>query len=168
MNRTVKAALIATALVGTVVVPVTTSAASAAAPSHTTPGHPVLTDPQRRAIVGKFATAVVHDDHAGFIASTTSDFVWTIPGHSRISGRTTGRGDLLGLLGTFDRYQLTISMRALTFGADTVAVEVHDTGSYHGKKLDQDVVNVLTIRDGKVSSADGNFADVAAFDAYFA
>jgi ketosteroid isomerase-like protein len=41
------------------------------------------------------------------------------------------------------------------------------TGEHNGKKLDQDVVNALTIRDGKVANVSANLSDVSAFDAYF-
>lgn len=44
-------------------------------------------------------------------------------------------------------------------GRDTVAVELRDTGSHDGRIRDQDVVNVLNIRDGE---------DVSSFDACFA
>ena len=48
---------------------------------------------------------------------------------------------------------------AYRFGRDTVAVELHDTGSHDGRIRDQDVVNVLNVRDGE---------DVSSFDACFA
>ena len=53
---------------------------------------------------------------------------------------------------------------AYRFGRDTVAVELHDAGSHDGRTRDQDVVNVLNIRDG----VEEHLADVSSFDAYFA
>ncbi|MEV0074667.1 nuclear transport factor 2 family protein [Amycolatopsis sp. NPDC050768] len=129
---------------------------------------PPLSDQQRQQIVGRFATAITHDDHQGIIAVTTPDMTWTIPGDSVVSGRSVGRGAVLKLADTFANYSLTISVRELTFGADTVAVELHDTGRHNGKTLDEDIVNVLTIsRDGKVSAVDANLGDVKQFDSYF-
>lgn len=57
---------------------------------------------------------------------------------------------------------------AYRFGRDTVAVELHDTGSHDGRTLDQDVVNMLNIRDGEVANVEEHLADVSSFDAYFA
>jgi uncharacterized protein len=58
---------------------------------------------------------------------------------------------------------------AYRFGRDTVAVELHDAGSHDGRTLDQDVVNVLNIRDGEVANVEEHLADVSSFDdAYFA
>jgi uncharacterized protein len=57
---------------------------------------------------------------------------------------------------------------AYRFGRDTVAVELHDTGSHDARTLDQDVVNVLNIRDGEVANDEGHLAHVSSFDACFA
>ena len=57
---------------------------------------------------------------------------------------------------------------AYGFSRDTVAVELHDAGSHDGRTLDQDVVNVLNIRDGEVANVEEHLADVSSFDAYFA
>jgi len=156
MNLTSRIALVGAGVLGVALVPVAANAHS-----------PQLTDQQRQQIVSRFATAIVHDDHRGIIANTTAGVTWTIPGTSAVSGRSVGQNAVLKLADTFAKFDLTISPRAFAFGVDTVAVELHDTGSHNGKALDQDVVNVLTIRDGKVSSLSGNLADVQAFDAYF-
>lgn len=132
------------------------------------PGDTILTDQQRQAIVGQFATAFVHDDHSGIAANTTPDVTWTIPGSSKISGLTSGRDGVIALADTLAGYEIHIVVRAITFGTDTVAVALHDTGNHNGKTLNQDVVNVLTIRDGQVASVAGHFADVSSFDAYLA
>jgi hypothetical protein len=65
------------------------------------------------------------------------------------------------------QYGLDISVQGRTFGSDTVAVKLHNSGEHNGKTLDQDVVNVLTIRGGKVASVSANLSDVSAFDDYF-
>jgi uncharacterized protein len=57
---------------------------------------------------------------------------------------------------------------AYRFGRDTVAVELHDTVSHDGRTLDQDVVNMLNIRDGEVANVEEHLADVSSFDAYSA
>lgn len=131
------------------------------------PGDPALTDQQRQAIVSAFATAVVHDDHAGIAANAAPDIVWTIPGSSVISGRTSGTDAVIKLADVLAQYYLHIAVQGFAYGVDTVAVRLHDSGERNGMTLDQDVVNVLTIRDGKVANVAANFADVDQFDAYF-
>jgi ketosteroid isomerase-like protein len=122
---------------------------------------------QQRAIVGAFATAIVHDDHAGIAEHATPDIVWTIPGSSVVSGRATGIGDITRLADMFAQYGLHISPQGFAFGRDTVAVTLYDTGEHNGKRLEQDVVNVLTIRDDKISDVTAHLTDIGSFDAYF-
>jgi ketosteroid isomerase-like protein len=174
MKRPMKATLIGTAILAAAAIPGTIPAGATTATTATTATavsapatHPALTDQQRQAIVAKFASAIVHDDHAGILASTTPGIVWTIPGHSKVSGVSIGQAAVIRLADTFARFDLHISPQATTFGLNTVAVEVHDTGEHNGKTLDIQVVNVLSIRDGRISAVDGNISDVAANDHYF-
>ena len=74
---------------------------------------------------------------------------------------------MIGLADVLAQYDLHIAVQGMTFGTDTVAVKLHDSGQHNGKTLDQDVVNVLTIRDGKVASVSANLSNVGAFDTYF-
>lgn len=122
---------------------------------------------QQRAIVGAFATAIVHDDHPGIAEHATPDIVWTIPGSSVVSGRATGIDDVTRLADTFAQYGLHISPKGFAFGRDTVAVTLHDTGEHNGRRLEQDVVNVLTIRGDKISEVTAHLTDIESFDAYF-
>lgn len=131
------------------------------------PDDEAATMQRQRAIVGAFATAIVHDDHTGIAEHATPDIVWTIPGSSVVSGRATGIDDVTRLADTFARYGLHISPQGLAFGRDTVAVTLHDTGEHNGKRLEQDVVNVLTIRGDKISEVTAHLTDIGSFDAYF-
>jgi uncharacterized protein len=149
-------------VLGAALFSVALSPESAASPNGAAP-----TDQQRQAIVSAFATAFVHDDHAGITANATPDIVWTIPGTSLVSGRMSGVAAVTRLADVLAQYGLDISVQGMTFGSDTVAVKLHDSGEHNGKTLDQDVVNVLTIRDGKVASVSANLSDVSAFDDYF-
>lgn len=126
------------------------------------------TDQIRQQLVSHFAAAVVHDDHAGIAAASAPDVTWTILSSSRVSGQRTGQDAVAGLADVFATYDVHIIVGAYTFGRDTVAVELHDTGSHDGQTLDQDVVNVLSLRDGEVANVEEHLADVSSFDAYFA
>lgn len=154
--------LAGTALIASVLASLWPGAVSAAAP-----GDETAITQQQRAIVGGFARAIVQDDHAGIAEHATPDIVWTIPGSSVVSGRAAGIGDVTRLADTFAQYGLHIEPRGFAFGSDTVAVTLHDTGEHNGRRLDQDVVNVLTIRDDKISNVTAHLTDVGAFDAYF-
>lgn len=148
------------AAIATVLVCLGPGGASSAAPDEPT-------TQQQRAIVAAFASAIVHDDHAGIAEHATDDIAWTIPGSSVVSGRATGIGDITRLADTFAQYGLHISPQGFAFGRDTVAVTLHDTGEHNGKRLDQDVVNVLTIRGDKICEVTAHLTDIDSFDAYF-
>jgi len=137
------------------------------APSAASPDDDEQASQRQQEIVRAFANAVVHDDHAGIAQNATPDIEWTIPGTSVISGRTTGIDNVLRLADIFATYGLHISPLGSTFGVDTVAVRLHDTGEHNGKRIDQDVINVLTIRDDKVAGVTATLTDVSSFDAYF-
>jgi hypothetical protein len=126
-----------------------------------------LTVQRQQAIVSAFATAILHDDHAGIAEHATPDIVWTIPGTSVVSGRVTGIDEVTRLADTFAQYGLHISLQGYAFGRDTVAVKLHDTGEHNGKRLDQDVVNVLAIREDKIESVTAHLTDISSFDTYF-
>lgn len=61
---------------------------------------------------------------------------------------------------------LRITPQGFTFGRDTVAVTLHDTGEHNGKRLEQDMVNVLTIRGDKISECTAHLTDIDSFDAH--
>ena len=145
-----------------VVCSVVTCGNSAAAPDDSG-----STTQRQQALVRAFAAAFVQDDHMGIAAHAAPDITWTIPGASVVSGRASGIDEVTGLADTFAQYGLHITPKSLAFGRDTVAVTLHDTGEHAGKRLDQDVVNVLTIRDDKISDVTAHLTDVDSFDAYF-
>jgi uncharacterized protein len=119
--------------------------------------------------IGRFAHAFIHDDHAEIGALTTNDVAWSIPGHSRVSGEHRGQSGVIELADLLAQYGVRITLRAYTFGTDTIAVEIHDSGQQNGRSLDQDVVNVVSIsEDCKVSRVEQHVADVSGFDTYFA
>lgn len=136
------------------------------APSAASPEDDALAS-QQQAVVSAFATAVVRDDHAGIAENAAPDIVWTIPGASAISGQAKGIDAVIRLADTLSQYELHIVPQGYLYGLNTVAVKLHDTGDRNGIRLDQDVVNVLTIRDGKIASVTATLTDVSAFDAYF-
>lgn len=138
------------------------------APSAASPeGDAVAIQQQQLAVVKDFATAVVCDDPIGIAQKAAPGIVWTIPGASAIAGQVTGIDDVIRLADTFSQYDLHISPQGFLFGINTIAVKLHDTGERNGKRLDQDVVNILTVRDGKVATVTATLTDVSAFDAYF-
>ena len=126
-----------------------------------------LTTGRQQSLVSAFAAAIVQDDHMGIAAHAAPDITWTIPGTSVVSGRASGIDEVTGLADTFAQYGLHITPKSSAFGRDSVAVTLHDTGEHAGKRLDQDVVNVLTLRDDKVQDVTAHLTDVESFDAYF-
>jgi hypothetical protein len=64
------------------------------------------------------------------------------------------RGEALWRLRGLASYELHVIASAYKFGRDSVAVELHDSGSRDDRTVGQDVVNVLSIRNGEVANVD--------------
>lgn len=121
-----------------------------------------------RATVARFAGAVKAVDLAGIAEACTSDVVWSVPGGNAISGESRGHDGVGALAKMLRDFEYQINLVALTFGSETVAVEIRGTGTHDGRSIDVAVVNVLWFRDGKVASVVTHFSDLDAVDAYFA
>lgn len=160
--RALSASIAVASSVGTGLLCVLSSGYSAASPDDDE-----LATQRQQVIVSAFAAAIVHDDHAGIAEHVTPDIVWTIPGSSVISGQATGIDGVIRLADQFAQYGLHISLQGYAFGRDTVAVRLHDNGEHNGNRIDQDVINVLAIRDDKIESVTSHFTDVGSFDTYF-
>lgn len=102
------------------------------------------------------ARAVVHED-----------FVWHIPGTSPISGDTTGveawSAQLQRLLGS----GLQPQMLAMLEGPEHVAAIQRNTAEAGGHTLDVKVVNLFSIRNGKVARLDTFFGDQRAAETFW-
>ena len=111
-------------------------------------------------------------DLDGFLSLWHEDGVWTNAGHSQISGPTQGR-EAIGRVaqtvfevsgGTFKATPVEL----VASGDDAVLGRFHMVAERDGAAVDQDGLQRMVIRDGKIVTLDNLFSDEAAMDAFFA
>ena len=111
-------------------------------------------------------------DLDGYLSLWHEDGVWTNAGHSRISGPRRGR-EAIGQVaqtvfevsgGTFRAYPVELAAS----GDDVVLGRFHMVAERDDVVVDQDGLQRLLIRDGKIVTLDNLFSDEAAMDAFFA
>jgi uncharacterized protein len=95
------------------------------------------------------------------------DVVWNLPGSSLISGRACGAEAVIFRARTIVSYGLTFTLRHLLFGAEGVALSLHNTARRRDQLLDEHLATVCKMRDGKIGAIDTYLSDVDMVDAYF-
>lgn len=61
-----------------------------------------------------------------------------------------------------------VVLRRVLLGLDTVAVELHNTGRRSEVQLDEQVIVVFAVQDGRIATADNLISDVPGLNAFFA
>jgi ketosteroid isomerase-like protein len=111
-------------------------------------------------------------DLDGFLSLWQEDGVWTNAGHSQISGPRQGH-DAIGAVartvfelsgGTFKAHPVELAAS----GDDVVLGRFHMVAERDGVRLDQDGLQRMVIRGGKLVTLDNLFSDEGAMDAFFA
>jgi ketosteroid isomerase-like protein len=95
------------------------------------------------------------------------DFIWHIPGASPISGDANGVEEWAGKLKRLIGAGLTPQVQAMLDGPEHVAVLQRNTAEAKGHSLDVRVVNLFTVRDGKIARLDTFFSDQTAADDFW-
>jgi uncharacterized protein len=110
-------------------------------------------------------------DLEGFLALWDAEGVWTMPGHSQISGTWRGHDEIAKVAqiafevsgGTLRAHPIELAAA----GEDSVLGYFHVEASRADASLDQDGLQRFVVRDGKIISLHNMFADVAAADAFY-
>lgn len=115
------------------------------------------------ALRNAFAT----QDRPAIQSLITADFVWMLPGDNAMSG------DVTGLDGVFDRfaalasYGVDINIEHVVVNQHGPAFILHNTGSHGGQVLDEYLVTVITVRDGRAARLETFLSDIPMMNAYF-
>ena len=96
-----------------------------------------------------------------------TDFVWMLPGENQVSGDVIGVDGILGRFAKLAGYGVNISIEHVTVNAHGIALILHNTGSHEGRILDEFLVSVVTIRDGKAAALETYLTDIPMMNAYF-
>jgi ketosteroid isomerase-like protein len=93
--------------------------------------------------------------------------VWTLPGDNAVSGDVSGIEGVFERFAALARYEVRISIEHVAVNSRGVALILHNTGSHQGRTLDEYLVSVVTIEDGKAASLDTYLTDIRGMNAYF-
>ena len=110
-------------------------------------------------------------DLEGFLALWDADGVWTMQGHSQISGSWRGLDEIAKVAQTaFEVSGGTLKARPIELaaaGADSVLGYFHVEASRPDATLDQDALQRFVVRNGKIASLHNLFTDVDEVDAFY-
>jgi len=130
-----------------------------------------MSDERALTIAQKAWDCWVAADLEGFLAFWDADGVWTLAGHSQISGSWRGPGEIAKVAQTaFEVSGGTLKARPLELaetGADSVLGYFHLEASRPGATIDQDGLQRFVVRNGKIVSLDNLFADLDEVDAFY-
>ena len=118
-------------------------------------------------VVQQALGAVVGGDIAAATAVVADDFVWQIPGSSRISGEVAGVEGWAEKLRTLLGAGLRPQVLAMLEGEEHVAVLQRNVAESGAHSLDIQVVNLFTVREGKVVRLDTFFGDQTAAETFW-
>jgi len=118
-------------------------------------------------VVGEALAAVRSGDLASAGELVSEGFVWHIPGDSAISGDAVGIEAWAEKLGTLLGAGLQPQMLEMLEGESFVAAVQRNTATAGDVSLDVQVVNLFTVRDGKVQRLDTFFGDQVAAETFW-
>jgi uncharacterized protein len=123
-----------------------------------------------RSVTAAFYGAMGAKDVDALLALMDDDIAVEIPGQSGIAGSFRGKEATLGLLGTLSELSegtYTFDVQTITASQGVAAAVGRATGSARGKDLDQEVVHVLDIADGRVAKLQCFFGNQAMTDEFW-
>jgi ketosteroid isomerase-like protein len=128
---------------------------------------PVTTDEERRSIAEGWIRLARTRDPSLLQGLLSEDVVWTLPGASTMSGEVRGRDGVAGRLAIVAGSGVHIDLRHVLYGWDDVAILMHNTGERDGRRLDEHLITLLRLRDGKIHRAETLVSDVPMLNAFF-
>lgn len=127
-----------------------------------------MSDTDFLALGRQFLGALGAQDWAAMRALVTADVTWSFPGDARISGIAEGVDAVVAKGTAITSSSVHIELLNVLAGVNGAAVSLHNTAnSEDGRSLDQYLVTVLTVRDGKITQIDSFLSDPPKIAAYF-
>ena len=84
-----------------------------------------------------------------------------------MSGEAHGVDAILKRAATLGGFNVKIDLEHVIFGLHDVAVQVHNTGRFDGKVLDEHLTTVIHLDGHRIHRLDTFISDVAMLNAYF-
>jgi hypothetical protein len=95
------------------------------------------------------------------------DIVWTLPGHSRISGEARDIDAVIDRSQIIVSYGLNFQLNHILEGRHGLALSLHNTAESQGKILDEHLATVCRLREYKISSIDTYLSDIEMVNSFF-
>src|SRR5215467_13307302 len=127
-----------------------------------------MSDSDFLALGRQFLEALGAQDWAAMRALVTADVTWSFPGEARISGVAEGPDAVVAKSRAIASSGVHIELLNVMAGVNGAAISLHNTAAAEdGRSLDQYLVTVLTVRDGKINKIDSFLSDPPKIAAYF-
>ena len=126
-----------------------------------------MTDVEKTTVAQEFLAGLKTRNWDRLRAIMTDDIVWTMPGSSLISGEAQGVEAVLARSRQIVGYGLDFALNHILTGQDHVALSLHNTGTRGNLRLDEYLVTVCFLRDGKICAIHTFLSDVAGMNAFF-
>jgi ketosteroid isomerase-like protein len=97
----------------------------------------------------------------------TFDIVWSLPGHSRISGEARGIDAVIERAQIIVSYGLTFHVKHILEGQGGLALSLHNTAEREGRVLDEHLATVCKLREYRICSIDTYLSDVDMVNSFF-
>lgn len=118
-------------------------------------------------LVMRVMGAMRNGDVDAAASHVSDDFVWHIPGTSAISGDAAGLSGLAQKLQRLAGAGLQPQVLSMLEGESHVASLQRNVAETDGHRLDQEIVNLFTVTDGKISRLDTFFSDQPAAESFW-
>ena len=126
-----------------------------------------MTEQDKRKIARDFLRGL-RDRDANLLRSImTDDVFWSLPGESLMSGEAHGVDAILKRAATLANFNVNIELKRVVLGLHDVAVQLHNTGKFGGKVLDEHLTTVIHLDAGRIRRLDTFISDVGMLNAYF-
>lgn len=126
-----------------------------------------MTTEQNKDLVMKAMEEVRGGDLDAAAPHVSDDFVWHIPGRCTISGDAAGVSGLAERMRRLVGAGLQPQVLGVLEGESHVAHLQHNVAEAAGHRLDQHVINLFTIAEGRITRLDTFFSDQPAAEAFW-
>jgi ketosteroid isomerase-like protein len=113
-------------------------------------------------------TAFATQDRELLTSLVHENFVWKLPGENAVSGHVIGVDGVFSRFAKLAAYGVRISIEQVTVNREGIAFILHNTGDHGGRTLDEYLVTVITVIDGKAAELETYLSDIPMMNAYFA
>lgn len=115
----------------------------------------------------EFLAGLIAHDFDRMHAALAPGATWSVPGDTAISGVAEGAEAVVERARAVAAGGVSIELRSVLEGWDRIGVLLHNTAERHGAVLDEQVVIVFTVADGRITAAENLISDVPMLETFF-